>query len=125
MKVAALVDDLFFTSKITATAGLTGCQVLFYRSAAEVPDDADRVLVDLNAKSFDAIQQIRTLKARHPAPVLAYFSHVETETKQRAEQAGADEILARSSFVARLPKILVEGTPAPGRSFPAAPPDSV
>lgn len=106
MKVAALVDDMFFTSKISATALHTGCDVVFCRSAESVPPDASRIVIDLNATSFDAIREIQKLKGGHRAPILAYLSHVQVELKRKAEEAGADEVLPRSAFTERLAEIL-------------------
>jgi hypothetical protein len=105
MKVAALVDDLFFSSKISETARQVGCEIVFCRSAEAVPPDAARICVDLNASSFDAVSEIQKLKRVHSAPIVAYLSHVQVDLKRRAEEAGA-EVLPRSLFVQRLPELL-------------------
>ena len=106
MKIAALVDDLFFSSKISATAKQIGSEIVFCRSADSVPADAARICVDLNASSFDPIAEIGKLKASHSAPIVAYLSHVQVELKRKAEQAGANEVMPRSLFVQKLPEIL-------------------
>lgn len=106
MKIAALMDDLFFTSKISATAKQVGSEVVFCRSAESVPKDADRICVDLNATAFDPVAEIQKLRASHPAPIVAYLSHVQVDLKRRAEEAGAHEVMPRSVFTARLPEIL-------------------
>jgi len=106
MKVAVLVDDLFFSSKISASSKHVGAEVVFCRTAAGVPPDVGRICVDLNASTFDAVEEIRKLKASHSVPILAYVSHVQTDLKRRAEEAGASEVMARSTFVERLSKIL-------------------
>ena len=106
MKIAVLVDDLFFSSKISAVSKQVGSEVVFCRGAAVVPPDVERICVDLNAGSFDAVEEIRKLKASHSAPILAYVSHVQVDLKRQAEAAGADEVMARSAFVERLSKIL-------------------
>ncbi len=106
MKIAALVDDLFFSSKISATAKQMGSEIVFCRSAEAVPADAGRICVDLNANSFDPIMEIRKLKSAHSAPIVAYLSHVQVDLKRRAEEAGAEEVIARSAFVQRLPQLL-------------------
>ena len=106
MKVAALIDDLFFTSKVSATAKQVGSEVVFCRSAEGVPPDAERICVDLNATTFDAVNEIQKLKASHTAPVIAYLSHVQVDLKSRAENAGADQVLPRSVFTQKLGQIL-------------------
>jgi len=109
MKVAALVDDLFFSSKISEVAKHAGATVAFCRSAESVPSDADRICVDLNATSFDAVEAVRWLAANHRAPITAYLSHVQTELGRRAVEAGAAEVLPRSAFVQQLPMLLTKG----------------
>ncbi|HYR90236.1 MAG TPA: hypothetical protein VE422_39550 [Terriglobia bacterium] len=106
MKIAVLVDDLFFSSKISATAKQVGAEVVLCRSAEGVPPDADRICVDLNASTFDAIGEIRRLKGAHSTPIVAFLSHVQVDLKRRAEEAGADEVMPRSAFTQRLPEIL-------------------
>ena len=106
MKIAALVDDLFFSSKISATAKQVGSEIVFCRSAEEVPAEVGRVCVDLNANTFDAVAEISKLKRGHSARIVAYLSHVQVDLKRRAEEAGADEVIPRSAFVERLPGLL-------------------
>jgi hypothetical protein len=106
MKVAALVDDIFFSSKISETARQVGSETVFCRSAEAVPPDAARICVDLNANTFDAVAEIQKLRRVHSAPIVAYLSHVQVDLKRRAEEAGAAEVLPRSMFVQRLPELL-------------------
>jgi hypothetical protein len=106
MKVAALIDDLFFTSKLQAVAKEVGTEVVFCRSADAVPPDSDRILVDLNASTFDSTAEIGQLKARQATPITAFVSHVQVDLKTRAENAGANEVLPRSVFTLRLAEIL-------------------
>jgi len=118
MKIAALVDDMFFASKISATARQTGCELVFCRNTESVPPDTNRILVDLNSTTFDPVREIQKLKARGGAagaPIIAYLSHVQVELQQMAQQAGADEVISRSAFVQRLPEILGSQEPE-GRS---------
>lgn len=103
MKIAALIDDLFFSSKLSEVARQTGASVVFCRSADAVPADADRICVDLNASSFDPLEALRQLASSRKAPITAYLSHVQTELAQHASEAGAAEVLPRSVFVQRLP----------------------
>jgi AmiR/NasT family two-component response regulator len=106
MKVAALIDDLFFVGKVRGVAQELGTELTICRSADAVPADVDRVFVDLNASTFDPVAEISRLSVRVSRPVIAFVSHVQVELKNRAEQAGATEVLARSAFVQRLPELL-------------------
>jgi len=108
MKIAVLVDDLFFSSKISATAKLVGSEIVFSRTAESVPADVGRICVDLNAATFNPVEEIRKLKTTHSAPVVAYLSHVQVDLKRKAEEAGANEVMARAAFAQRLAEILSE-----------------
>ena len=105
MKVAGLIDNLFFSSKLSEVARSLGAEAVICTSAEAIPHDVSRIFVDLSA-GFDAIAEIRKIKAIHSAPVTAFFSHVQIDSKERAEQAGADEVLPRSAFAARLAEII-------------------
>ena len=100
------MDDLFFTSKISAIARQGGSDVVFCRSAEGVTPECVRIFVDLNATTFDAVAEIGKLKASHAAPIVAYFSHVQVDLRRRAEEAGANQVLPRSAFVEQLPALL-------------------
>ena len=108
MKVAALIDDLFFQSKVRTAAQVLGTELIFCHSAEEVPPDAARICVDLNATTFDGVAEIVKLRAMHQAPITAFLSHVQVALKERARNAGANEVIPRSVFVERLPEILME-----------------
>ena len=71
-----------------------------------MPLDAARICVDLNAANFDAIEEIKKLRLAHPAPIVAFLSHVQLDLKQKAEEAGAAEVIPRSAFVRRIVELL-------------------
>src|SRR5262245_43413472 len=106
MKVAGLIDDLFFTSKLREVAQSLGAEAVVVRSADAVPADVSRVIVDLSATTFDPIAEIAKLKTSHPAPITAFFSHVQIDIMERAQKAGADEVVPRSVFAKHLAEII-------------------
>ena len=107
MKIAALIDDLFFTSKLKEIARSLNAESVVCQSAEAVPTDVSRVFVDLSATRFDPIAEIEKLKEAAPAtPVTAFFSHVQIDMKQRAEKAGADEVIPRSAFAQRVADVV-------------------
>jgi len=106
MLIAGLIDNLFFSSKLREVAEQLGASVVLCRSADAVPADAARIFVDLSATAFDPIVEIAKLKAKGSGPITAFFSHVQIDTKERAEKAGADEVLPRSVFTQRLTEII-------------------
>ena len=111
--ILAVVDDLFFLSKIQETAKHLGVEV---KSAqpADLPEAAHATvpavfLVDLNHRSGKALEVLRALKSdsktKHLA-VIGFVSHVQNELIAAAREAGCDLVLARSAFVSQLPSIL-------------------
>ena len=113
--VLAVVPDLFFATKIAATARLVGVAlelVPHQRAfATATASNATLVLLDLHAP--DAVGLVRALKQAQPAlPVVGFYSHVETALRRDALAAGADAALPRSAFVARLPELLQRGLAA-------------
>jgi len=68
-------------------------------------DGTDLIVADLDAEDATAL-------VGHGVPVLGYYSHVDVETKQRAETAGIDLAVPRSRMARELPELaakLLEG----------------
>jgi CheY-like chemotaxis protein len=110
----AVVDDLFFASKIRGTAERLGVSVSFPRAsdaliAAALRDQPQLIICDLHATRIEPIELAKRLKADErlrSIPLLGFFSHVQTELKQQAEQAGFDRVIPRSALAKHLPEIL-------------------
>lgn len=112
-RVIALVADLIFAGRIGGTARTAGTNVTILRSAGDaiagVRAGAGLVLLDLDARAVDVPALIRSLRddpATRDVRILAFGSHVDTAAIHAARAAGADQILARSAFVRRLPELL-------------------
>ena len=112
--IIAVVDDLFFASKIRGTAEQVGVSVAFPRSADGLKeiirrDSPSLIICDLHAQKLNPIDIAKTLKAdeqtRHIA-LLGFFSHVQTELQQQAQDAGFDRVIPRSAFTRDLANIL-------------------
>jgi len=112
--ILAAVDDLLFSSKIRAAGKHVGADLTFARTPAEILDKAragapSLVLFDLNSGATDPIATIAALRA-DPAlaglRILGFASHVHVDLIRAAKDAGADDVLPRSAFAARLPEIL-------------------
>jgi len=112
--VTAVVDDMFFISKIRETGKALGIIVNFPRNldalrsllAEEVPK---LIVVDLQHQKLDAVQLALELKANETiqqVPLLGFFSHVQVDLQRQAMEAGYDEVLPRSIFFRDLAKIL-------------------
>ena len=121
MPVHALLRDLFFRSRIEATAEAAGVPVIVSGTIEELLErmrerGTGAVLVDLGAGAADgsdgtptAIAAIRILKGLDAPPaIVAWGSHADVEAFEAARVAGADRVLPRSAFTRRLPEILRE-----------------
>ena len=111
--ILAVVDDLMFSSKISAAAKGVQATVVFERSADKVldriRDEAPTLVIfDLDSgrlKPLDAIAAIKADVGLRSTRTLGYLSHVHVDLAA-ARGAGIDEVLARSTFSDRLGDIL-------------------
>ncbi len=108
--ILAIVDDLFFRSKLEVAAAQLGTQLTIAADAGPGLRSGgpwSRVLIDLNMSRGDAVGMIRELRAAHPGvPVIGYVSHVQHELQRQALEAGCTQVLPRSAFVQQLPELL-------------------
>ena len=103
--VLALVRDLMFVSRITATAREVGARVEVIRNPNDLSERAGcLVLVDLNLEG--AIEAAAQWKQTHTAPVIGFVSHTDAQTISRAREAGIDRVMSRGGFVEALPSLL-------------------
>jgi PleD family two-component response regulator len=113
-KILAVVDDLLFTVKISDAAKRVGLDVEFLKSEHDVLDKAAHeapllIILDLNANSVEPLSLITNLKANgdlKSISIIGYLSHVQGELKQKAQEAGANIVMARSAFSQNLQQIL-------------------
>ena len=112
--VTAVVDDMFFISKIRETGKALGMIVNFPRNldglrASITEDVPELILVDLHHQKLDAVGLALELKANEHikrVPLLGFFSHIEADLQRQAIHAGYDAVLPRSIFFRDLAKIL-------------------
>ena len=110
----AVVDDMFFASKIRATAEQIGLEVRFVKSAEDALEKARAespalIIADLHSTKcdpFDLALQIKADSSLQSTPLIGFFSHVQTELQQRAGQSGFDRVMPRSVFSKNLAEIL-------------------
>ena len=113
-KVIAVVDDMFFASKIRATAEALGVDISFVRSKDSLLQKAqekkpDLVVVDLHNQKLSAAEiaeAIRGDEQFHDVWLLGFFSHVQVELQRSAVAAGFNQVVPRSVFASELGKIL-------------------
>jgi hypothetical protein len=103
--ILAVVRDLMFASKISASAKSSGICIKLIRDPKLLPNEpGTRVIVDLNQPG--TIEAAVQWKASHSGPVIGFVSHVDTEMIARAKAAGIDQIMSRGQFAQNIEKIL-------------------
>jgi PleD family two-component response regulator len=112
-KVLAVVDDLFFSVKISDAAKRTGLEVDFVKSEKDAVEKAKEkpllIILDLNISALAPVKLIGKLKGSVETKgisIIGFLSHVQGELKQQAQEAGANMVMARSAFSQNLQQIL-------------------
>ncbi len=112
--VIAAVDDMFFASKIKATAKALGMVVSFPRTLVALislaaDERPDLIVADLHNARLDPIElatQLKSDEQLRTVQLLGFFSHVNVDLQQQALRAGYDEVMPRSLFARDLASIL-------------------
>ncbi len=112
-QITLLCPDLLFGSKLEGALRAAGHDVdrLETEDAAraEAPR-SDLLIVDLTSDDFDGAVLVESMKMGRElagVPTLGFYSHVDQETRRRAEEAGFDRVVPRSRM-AREAAALVE-----------------
>jgi CheY-like chemotaxis protein len=125
-RIFAFVDDLFFTAKIQETARKLNITVDFVKSEQEVFDKLAEqapengaaeqngngnpalVIFDLNSVASKPLQTIHKLRQRfkRDTNIIGFLSHLQSDLKLKAQEAGCDMVLPRSAFSQNLPQLL-------------------
>jgi hypothetical protein len=100
-RIVALAPDLMFASRIEATLGAAGHVVDLASSAADAPEleAADLLIVDLDREPAEGVVGLGL-------PVLGFYAHLNTETRERAQAAGVDLIVPRSRMAREMPELV-------------------
>jgi CheY-like chemotaxis protein len=110
-KVLAVMSDLFFSAKIIDAAKKQDMTAVFVKDKAvaieQLKSNLSLAIFDLNCTSADPLDLIRVAKAAS-IPTVGFVSHVQTDLRQRAIEAGCDTVVARSVFAQNLPAIMTE-----------------
>ena len=112
-QVLALVDDLFFQSKLVETAKHIGvelrtCATPDALMAELVKEKPKLIVVDLNARQnpIGAIERLQ--ESAEVIPTLGFLSHVQVDLAAKARQAGCHDVMPRSKFTQNLATILAQ-----------------
>lgn len=113
-RILIAVDDIFFASKIRAAAESAGIEYDSARTVVAAIEKAHAhlpalVIADLHSERCDALALAEALRADpqlKAVPLVGFFSHVQTELRDRALAAGFDRALPRSVFSHQLAKMM-------------------
>lgn len=117
--------DLMFSVRILDEAKKLKAQVQFAKDDEAIwkslQNSPGLIVIDLNYAAVDPLSVIRRIKAdpvSRNIPLVGFVSHVQTELRQAAAEAGCDKVYARSAFAQNLGSILAlrrptAETPAP------------
>ena len=101
-RVAALVPDLLFGSKVAAMIEAAGHEPDLFgqeHEAWERAPGAALLVVDLASEEVDGatlVDSMRTGGELHGTRTLGFYAHVDAATKARAEEVGFDLVVPRS-----------------------------
>lgn len=124
--IVACVEDLFFRSKIDATARNLSVPVRFTTPAglpaASGDGDVAAVLLELSDGCLDAVRALRSTASTREIPVIGFLSHVDRKLAEAAASAGVTRVMPRSEFSETLPDLIMDLV-APGtkRELPEEP----
>lgn len=108
--VLALVRDLIFASKISASSRTAEVECRILRDPGALSGQSgDLLLVDLNEPG--AIEAASQWQRDSGRSVVGFVSHVDAARIEQARQAGLTRVMARSGFVAALPSLLTTALP--------------
>ena len=113
-RVVALVPDLMFGSKVVAMLEGAGHEVTLTAQEDEARAEiefADVLVVDLATDAINGLTLVDSMATGgelHGKRTLGFYSHVEADVRERAEEAGFDLVVPRSRMN-REGAALVEG----------------
>ena len=109
-RLVVLTDDLLFGSRVLGALQAAGHHAVLARDLDAARRDlpgAEVLILDLTASPAERIAGAREL-ARPGLRTMAFYSHVETDVRAAAVQAGIDLVIPRSRM-AREGATLAEG----------------
>jgi CheY-like chemotaxis protein len=111
-RVAALIPDLLFGSKVQSALQDAGHEVDLITGELEAWDEVagiDLLVVDLTSPDVDGVEVFETLATGgelHAVRSLGFFAHVEPQVRERALQAGFDLVVPRSRMAREGPRLV-------------------
>ena len=112
--LVACLDDLFFRSKIEATARHLNVPVSFTeaKNLAKTCREGKTaaVLLDLSANGdpLERVMELRRDPVTQDLPIIGFLSHVDRDLARRAEASGVTRVMPRSEFSESLPDLMMD-----------------
>jgi CheY-like chemotaxis protein len=112
--LVACLDDLFFRSKIEATARHLNVPLRFtdVRDLGKTCREGKTaaVLLDLSANGnpLEGVTELRKDPVTQDLPIIGFLSHVDRDLAQRAESSGVTRVMPRSEFSESLPDLMMD-----------------
>ena len=126
--LVACLEDLFFRSKIDATARHLNVPVRFTdpKNLAQTCRETETaaVFIDLSAdgEPLAAVRKLRQDKATRELPIIGFLPHVDRKLAAEAESSGVTRVLPRSQFSETLPDLVMDLlAPGTNREIPEEP----
>lgn len=97
-RAVVLIDDLLFGSRVKESLCAAGHEVELVGGGGGLEDKLDGcdvLVVDLADERLGGVEAVQGLPETRPR-TLGFYSHVDVETRLRAQQAGFDLVVPRS-----------------------------
>jgi len=108
-RAVVLIDDLVLGSRVRSALSALGVEIDAPPTASAgreaLARGASGLILDLDAERLEPFEAIASARAAR-VPILAYGGHVGVEKLERARQAGADTVVARSGLSSNLVALL-------------------
>jgi len=111
--IVCRIPDLLIRSKVDVAVRHYGVEAFYAPDAGAAIAAAGRpgvrlVLVDLDAPGVDGAELVRELRAATSARIVGFCSHVMADLIRAARDAGANTVMANSTFAASVPGLVAE-----------------
>ena len=114
--ILVAVTDIFFYTKVRDALLPQGYRLEKARTQDDILEKATAgspavVLLDMNDRAIDAFQALEALKSNprfKTIPVLAYASHEDVDTWNRARALGVNKMVTRNEMSARTRELVEE-----------------
>ena len=99
-KIIVVIDDMFFASKVNATAQQVGSTVVYAKTPEDIlakaqSEQPSLIIFDLNSLRSKPVETIKSIKendALKTIPILGFLSHVQIDLQQQAIAAGSPRV---------------------------------